>query len=663
MSDIKETLPFNFDEIYNAIVKKFEEKGYDAPYEGSNLAQLITSMAYTTSMLNANTAININETILTLAQKRPNIIQDARMLGYESGKMVSYVYELELEFQEAKKYTISKYTKFESDGKPYYYMGDDFDIDTNVGETITIQVKEGTLHTYIDEPENLRQIVANIQYFDIPYTKVERDGIDVFVTFYTQEGILSTKTKFIRSETLLLDVDDRLSKKFVRIDNEDMGTPRIYFVYSGVGFTIPRGAIIEFNVLVSSGPDGEMKSLPSITRGDIKINSYSLRIKGTVEESDQSIKDNAPLLHNTAGRAVVANDYVVVCKQHQACKEAFVFGGEDEVPKRLGNLFFSLTPNKATRSFTELSGENTEWQLDLKEDIFNNYLLDDDYISSTVDVNGNITNSGIIDNVRALNLPALEYNIRNPNYIMMDFDIKVVKYTLAAVRKDVRQKIFDLVNDYIKKLEVFESEFFKSNVINILDDYLTEITGLELRVSFQMMLNSKSITLESIPGSCVSEELNENSYLRNPGYEQTKEYSINIYFDTPYEGLYNNKMLILENLPKIDTANFIGTDGITVDFSTYTVDPNIKDFNKDKIVFFVYLGSNKIGTYTIYNNRTTYIKVKLFCKSDTSPEAVDFSQIPNSDFETPRYLDINYPSQNFKTLRNSIFKLNNVKVN
>jgi len=83
MAEIKETVPFSFDEIYDGIADLFADKGYDSPYDGSNLSQLITSMAYTVSTLNANTAVNINETILTLAQKRDNIVQDARLLGYE----------------------------------------------------------------------------------------------------------------------------------------------------------------------------------------------------------------------------------------------------------------------------------------------------------------------------------------------------------------------------------------------------------------------------------------------------------------------------------------------------------------------------------------------------------------------------------------------------
>ena len=92
---LKETIPFNFDDIFSNVQAKFEANGYDTQ-PGSNTMQLVTAMSYLISMLNTNTAVNINENLLTLARKRNNILQDARLLGYEPGNKVSYHYELEL---------------------------------------------------------------------------------------------------------------------------------------------------------------------------------------------------------------------------------------------------------------------------------------------------------------------------------------------------------------------------------------------------------------------------------------------------------------------------------------------------------------------------------------------------------------------------------------
>ena len=137
-------------EIYKELEAKFEELGYDSPYEGSNLDQLLTAMSYTTSMLNINTAVNINETLLTLAEKRKNILQDARILGYEASKKTSYKYKIRLKFTKIGKFLIPKYSVFKSNNRFFYYFGPDITVDIKDEQTQNtfrqiIEVKEGML--------------------------------------------------------------------------------------------------------------------------------------------------------------------------------------------------------------------------------------------------------------------------------------------------------------------------------------------------------------------------------------------------------------------------------------------------------------------------------------------------------------------------------------
>lgn len=183
----KETIPFSFSDIYSNIQTKFTEKGYDVQ-EGSNTAQLITAMSYLVSMLNANTAVNINENILTLARKRTNILQDARLLGYEPGNKISYQYELELTLP-AGNFILPKYSKFISGNKTYYYYGEIITlIGVEAGYKLNIIVKEGTLIKSTESSSltiTLGEITENgvtkpQYYVDIPYTNIEDDGIESF---------------------------------------------------------------------------------------------------------------------------------------------------------------------------------------------------------------------------------------------------------------------------------------------------------------------------------------------------------------------------------------------------------------------------------------------------------------------------------------------------
>jgi len=655
IEEIKETVPFSFDEIYQGIAQKFADLGYDSPYDGSNLAQLITSMAYTTSMLNSNTAININETLLTLAQKRPNIVQDARLLGYEAQQKISYIYELTIHCTENKIYTIPHFMKFTKDTKEYYYTGDDFEFDaTGTEKDFTIKVKEGKLIKHEDEPTNLKQVIANKQYLDIPYTDIENDGIEVYVTAYTPDGILKVREKYFKSPTLLIDKDDDISKKFIRLENVDMDTPRIYFVLSDVGNVVPTGAIVEMNIIISSAKDG---ALPTDENGVIQppdtdfpdvqvIGNPTLLVKGNTVETNESIRNNAPVLHNTASRCVTANDYAVVSKKHSACAEAFIYGGEDEHPIKLGNLFLTLTPEKMTREFLS-DNEKTLWTLKNNTDILNNYLLPDEIESNQLDIDGNIKDPGVLDTIKALNLPALRYNIRNPHYLFVDLDITVVKYALASVHKDVRSQIFNIVDAHFKTIESFQTEFFKSSLIKKIDEYLTDITGLEMDVKFQIMVDEKSVTKET------QQAVQEQQIV------DVIESAVYIYLDTPYEGLYeDNGYIILNNLPKIDTLNFIDNKDLIVDFTNPIVVPDVPGIpggndltkGKDSISFPIYLDNVNIGTYDIYNDRKTYIRIKLI--TDTF----------ESDLSTARFIDLKYPTSNIKTLRGTTFKLNKVQI-
>lgn len=165
----KETVPFNYDEIYSIVQQKFADKGYDTQ-EGSNTMQLVSAMSYLISMLNVNTAVNVNENLLTLARKRNNILHDSRILGYEPGNKISYQYVLTLKFTPDTdengnyintSFSIPKYTKFTSGGLNYYYMGDLIRF-PNVIEPFetTIIVKEGNLIKADENPALIYSITT-----------------------------------------------------------------------------------------------------------------------------------------------------------------------------------------------------------------------------------------------------------------------------------------------------------------------------------------------------------------------------------------------------------------------------------------------------------------------------------------------------------------------
>ena len=220
---VKETIPFNFDDIYAFVANKFTEKGYDYQ-EGSNTMQLVTAMAYLTSMLNANTAVNINETLLTLARKRHMVLRDARILGYEIAHTQSYQYDVKVRLTNdtavSETRAINKYTPFEAGEYKYWYLGDTLEIEIPAsGYTdVTLRLVEGELHMFKDEPETLTAVIEQVydstkgtwynrNYVDLPYTSVEDTQLTLARTFFMPQGItklpLALVTPPVRKEESL----------------------------------------------------------------------------------------------------------------------------------------------------------------------------------------------------------------------------------------------------------------------------------------------------------------------------------------------------------------------------------------------------------------------------------------------------------------------------
>lgn len=646
---IKPTVPFNFDEIYASVQQKFEDKGYDSLYEGSNTAQLITAMSYITSMLNVNTAVNVNETILTLANKRNNILTDARILGYEISHINSYIYDVTLEFSEVGNHTISKYTKFTSGNYSYYYFGADINVTVvDVPVQVTIEVKEGNLKTFDAYPELLTSVAQKVldkngveinqYYVDVPFQDVEDDGLEVFLTYYDEYGVLHDNESWKKSSQFLIDKDSVLDKEYVRLDDIEHKMPRLYFKFGGVGQGLRLGTNIEINALVSSGIDGAMTVAPTNSTLNAMIVSYTISQQGAEEESSESIKENAPLFHNSANRAVTKSDYTAICTKQPSIKEAVVWGGDDEYPKAPGHIWFSFYPSTLTRTFTNDEFKTT-FTLDDYGDTINWY-LEDDEIYVEPDIYGNVANPGVWNRLSEYKIPTLVYHNRHPLYIDFSYDMEIMKYNIQTSRADVHQATFDVINDYFKGLnetqpmEQFGSDYFHSNLEKRIDSDLTDITGFNNTPTYEILLNKKTLVAE-------------NDNLGNK--------DIIIPLAAPFERYFDGDNLMPEKLPSIDTTDFMGIGQLTTDWSGLTGN----ELGEQEITAPIMLNSVIVGKYTFYNNSRQDIVVTLYVKG-TGADGVYTNAILESYFDEPQYLSLKYNSPNFRIIKNCIPRLKNV---
>jgi len=367
MAKLIQTVPFNFDELYTGLSTKFNDAGYDVN-PGSNTSQLVTAMAYLTSMLNINTAANINETILPLSTKRDTVLENARAIGYEIQHKQSFVYRLSivLDGSPTNTYTIPKYAMFEENGKKYYYMGSQLEYsNVTTPKTISIAVKEGVLYQHNTHPDTLIIETGTVkdgsgiyipQYFiDIPFNDIEQSGIECYITYYDEFGTLISDEEWLKADKY---VDENLVKKrFYRMDDISYLTPRIYFELGGVGTGLRVGSTVKLHVLKTSSVDGGMSIdvLPEMITHSIAngvIESVALISEGAAEESLESIKENAPKIFNSAYRAVTANDYRSITNRQASVDDSYVWGGNEELPKSPGHIWFSFLPSVLPRTFT-----------------------------------------------------------------------------------------------------------------------------------------------------------------------------------------------------------------------------------------------------------------------------------------------------------------------
>jgi len=647
--EIQETIPFNFDEIYADITSKLAAKGYDAIYEGSNIAQVVTAMTYLVSMLNANTAANINEMLLPLAQKRNNVLNDARLLGYEIKHPISYRYELTLVL-EAGNHIIKKYTEFTAGVLKYYYMGNDIELyNVPEGTEQKITVIEGSLKKYADETTLKHTIVNYLSEFgteepehfiDIPFTNVEDSTLEVFLTYYDMYGNFHDKEEWSRASNVFIERDQILSMQYVRLDNIEMKTPRIYFKIGEMGNSLRLGTIVEMNVLQSTGSLGEMLEIPK-TKSDTftgLVDSYTLIVQGSDEESVETVRSNAPLFYNSASRAVSRSDYLSITKRENSVKKAMIWGGEDEDPVQPGHIFFALTPSTTIRSFSNDS-ENKIYQLLHRFDGINNFLEAEDFISTEYDSDNKVINPGVFDVISKLAIPSMKFNIRNPHYFDFDYTISIKKYNISNTKKEIHQMVFDAIDDFFEEggeiaAEEFEFEYFQSNLVKRIDPVFTDKSGFDISLKLSIPLFEQQIIWD----------------LEEPS---TGKFQIN--FAYPFESIFEpvTGNLITDALPDI-RGTLLGYQ-ISYDTSALIGNEIIDKYFE----FPIRWGTKHLGNYRIFNSYKKYLIIELFVDRTNSNTVFDYNLfVP--ELHDPVSLDLKYLSSNLKFYKNTLPRLTSV---
>lgn len=355
----------------------------------------------------------------------------------------------------------------------------------------------------------------------------------------------------------------------------------------------------------------------------MKIELYT---KGTNIESNESIKENAPIFHNSANRAVTVRDYIAICNRQPNIMLTQVWGGDEELPIKLGHIWFSFVPENKSTTFSFDKSTNT-YTLDNKD----SYYLKDTELRSTTLSGTNLINKGVFDILDTYKIMTMKLHNRHPIYVDFDYDVRVVKYNLLETHESINENIFKIIKKYFHQtVENFNTTYFHATLVKLIAEELKNISGLQLNVKMNITLSKLNI---------------DNNV-------------IYIHLGLPFEQLQVNK---INNINKVDTTTLphIISNDITVDFSTQNgtlttqkmIDLEGFTIQTAKVTYPIKKGGRVIGEYLInYDAQRRFILLKF-------TDSTFLEQV----IANPVTIQLKYPADNLYFYKNTIARLSSVK--
>lgn len=580
-----------------------------------------------------------------------------------------------------------------------------------------LEVKEGIFYRGYDEEsypggkKDLFHVITDtiiedgvdtgepLNYIDLNYYDIEEDGVELAVTHFNEAGQLKIKEKYHKRDYFIVDKDIfEEQNTFLPLINIDLKTLRIYFKIADTGVTPKLYSKVYINILKTNGSKGRaIKPFEFVTLSDEiwtfkDPENLQLITTGKDKENIDKIKENAPTFHNTGNRAVTRNDYISICNRDNGIEQTQVWGGEDDLPKvHLGHIFFSFLPSTRPKEFlSDLSNSvYTLKRTKVNDSEFN--LKDDEIWGVNIQSNSYVdeSNVGIFDTLQSYKIITMDLHHVWNMYLDIDLGVDVRRYYVTQSSSSLNETLFLEIKNYFQTIvETYDYDFFRSNIVRIIDETLGITSGIELKMQTSISLFPKHL---------------------KKVIELQNAYDIDIWFGYPYDGVideyggleYDSNTNTNPLLPIIDTPNFL-RDNKELYIRRVKNITNINEgfkINKNGITEIdICLGENKninvfnqfiptpsiddvVGTLYINDKDKTFL-IKLRVKDSTLPiiqemncELFDTSKydntiITNKDFELvsdtgisrePLKIIVNYPYNDINFHRNTIPRLNTVR--
>ncbi len=335
----------DFADIKEAIKDYYQrEEGpfKDFDFDGSGMNMILDMLAYNTHYNAVLAHLTANESFLSSAQLRKNVVARAKTLGYNPHGTSSAETEITLSNLDSSILSIPEGTIFNTtdsvNNSTYSFVTFE-----EIGEPDKpFVIHEGSIRTssYIFDNS-----ISNLR-FEIPHENIDTTKIVVSV----RQSAASTQQDIYTKFYELPGVDSNSTVYF--INENPNGKFEISFGDGVLGKKPDAGSIITIKYLTTNG--AAANGLSSFTTADPIFNgvnkptitSTGATTGGSSKESVESIRSNAPLQFVSQNRAVTVDDYIALVRKNTSVSSISVWGGEDNNPPVYGSVFISAKPHE-----------------------------------------------------------------------------------------------------------------------------------------------------------------------------------------------------------------------------------------------------------------------------------------------------------------------------
>ena len=400
-------------------------------FEGSGLSSLLDVLAYNTHYNAMAAHFALNEAFLDSAQIRGNIVSRAKLLGYVPRSVLAprarVTITVDVTNEQGNKpasLTLTRGTKLTTqvDGRNYRYIVLN-EQSAVLGETVAnkyifsnVTIAEGTRKKLLYRVDN---DIEN-QKYQISDDDADTSTLRVLV----QANELSTSYDNYTKFESLINVDSSSRVYYLQENSNE------YFeVYFGDGVTGKKplnNNIVTLDYLFTNGPDSNGANLFTMVDNiggysNIAITTLSKSDGGTVKETNESIRFNAPLTFTSQNRAVTSDDYrAIIQKEFTNINSISTWGGEDNDPPDYGKVYIAIKPLLAEQLTTAEKTDITGAILKGKNVVsITPEIVDTNYTYLELDVafkyNPNLTDRSSVELQSVVRDTITDYNFNNLN--------------------------------------------------------------------------------------------------------------------------------------------------------------------------------------------------------------------------------------------------------